>query len=182
MICMAVSERIIVYKVENSSHFIYLIAWLNSISGSLSEEICQKEVKPVTIETRIHKNSIPKGGVSAGRYTKDKDSTNQWLCIVSCCQDPNNCDSAFFHKNVCYLIKCNVTYSGACDPVTKTDAKYNDTVYVNVRDVGRLYMKQVWLLWNETAELTYFSKSMINLHSLGFKITFVLILLIYPHY
>lgn len=117
--------------------------WLNSISGSLSEEICQKEVKPVTIETRIHKNSIPKGGVSAGRYTKDKDSTNQWLCIVSCCQDPNNCDSAFFHKNVCYLIKCNVTYSGACDPVTKTDAKYNDTVYVNVRDVGRLYMKQV---------------------------------------
>ncbi|XP_078332823.1 dyslexia-associated protein KIAA0319-like protein isoform X1 [Crassostrea virginica] len=131
---IARSKGISFRKWMSATHCSLLIL-LIYLSGSLSEEICQKEVKPETIETRIHKNSIPKGGVSAGRYTKDKDSTNQWLCIVSCCQDPNNCDSAFFHKNVCYLIKCNVTYSGACDPVTKTDAKYNDTVYVNVRDV-----------------------------------------------
>lgn len=106
------------------------------IPGSVSEEICGREVQPEVLQKRIHKNSIPKGGASAGVYTKDKDSTNQWLCIVSCCQDSSVCDSAFFHKNTCYLIKCNLTYPGGCDAITKNSAKYNDTYYINVRDVG----------------------------------------------
>lgn len=129
------------------------------LAGSVSEEICGREVQPEVLQKRIHKNSIPKGGASAGVYTKDKDSTNQWLCIVSCCQDSSVCDSAFFHKNTCYLIKCNLTYPGGCDAITKNSAKYNDTYYINVRDV---VYQQCDLLNNngckEGEECRYFSE------------------------
>ncbi|XP_048730594.2 dyslexia-associated protein KIAA0319-like protein isoform X2 [Ostrea edulis] len=112
-----------------------LLILLISISASLGADICKDSVKGSVLKTRIHQSSIPKGGTHAGQYTKDTTSSSHWLCIVACCQDPKSCDSAFFHKNICYLIKCNVTNIGGCDAVQKTDAKYNDTFYINVRDV-----------------------------------------------
>ncbi|XP_062573171.1 dyslexia-associated protein KIAA0319-like protein isoform X1 [Saccostrea cucullata] len=134
--CTMISKSTDISRVKwmSATNLIIIIIFL-AISESFGADICGKEVKPSFLKSRIHKSSLPKGGAAAGKYVKDAKSTNRWLCVVNCCQDPDNCDSALFHGNTCYLIKCNVTYAGGCEAVPKTDAKYNDTFYINVRDV-----------------------------------------------
>jgi hypothetical protein len=45
-------------------------------------------------------------------------------------------------RNTCYLIQCNKTYTGSCDPVQK-ESSSNKTYFVTVRDVGECTVKPV---------------------------------------
>ncbi|KAK3087314.1 hypothetical protein FSP39_004539 [Pinctada imbricata] len=103
--------------------------------GAIAADICSDDTKQEDLKSKLHHRSIPKGGTSAGNYLKDNKSKTISECILSCCDDATNCDTVFFHQNTCFLIKCNVTYQGSCDPVPRSEPKYNGTYLVNVRDV-----------------------------------------------
>ncbi|XP_071142379.1 dyslexia-associated protein KIAA0319-like protein isoform X12 [Mytilus edulis] len=109
------------------------------ISGVLSVDICRKDTSTEELTSALHQGALPVGQFQAGNFSKDTKATKLSTCILSCCNQ-DNCDAVFFFHNpkidsvTCYLIQCNKTYSGSCDPGPK-DAATNKTYFVNVRDV-----------------------------------------------
>ncbi|VDI46465.1 Hypothetical predicted protein, partial [Mytilus galloprovincialis] len=109
------------------------------LSGVLSVDICRKDTSTEELTSALHQGALPVGGFQAGNFSKDTKATKLSTCILSCCNQ-DNCDAVFFFHNpkidsvTCYLIQCNKTYSGSCDPGPK-DAATNKTYFVNVRDV-----------------------------------------------
>ncbi|ELT92487.1 hypothetical protein CAPTEDRAFT_186078 [Capitella teleta] len=81
----------------------------------------------------VHQSATPKGGAGAGVYTRDVAATSLTTCLVSCCES-TSCQTLFFHKDTCYLIRCNSTDS--CSPVARTEAKFKNSFLVIVRSVG----------------------------------------------
>lgn len=88
----------------------------------------------------LHPGALPKGGFQAGNFSKDLKATKLSKCILSCCSQ-DTCDAVFFFHNpklesdTCYLIQCNRTYPGSCDPGDPASTS-NKTYFVNVRNVG----------------------------------------------
>ncbi|XP_076083030.1 dyslexia-associated protein KIAA0319-like protein isoform X5 [Mytilus galloprovincialis] len=109
------------------------------LSGVLSVDICRKDTSTEELTSALHQGALPVGQFQAGNFSKDTKATKLSTCILSCCNQ-DNCDAVFFFHNpkidsvTCYLIQCNKTYSGSCDPGPK-DAATNKTYFVNVRDV-----------------------------------------------
>ncbi|XP_041361806.1 dyslexia-associated protein KIAA0319-like protein [Gigantopelta aegis] len=98
-------------------------------------DICDEDVTLLDMRQAIHQSAIPLGGPQAGVYTKIRDTGSDIKkCILSCCE-VDTCDVVFYHQQKCYQIRCNRTFPGACNPVSKTEAKFNTTFYVTVRDV-----------------------------------------------
>ncbi|CAC5410665.1 Dyslexia-associated protein KIAA0319-like protein [Mytilus coruscus] len=109
------------------------------LSGVLSVDICRKDTSTEELTSALHQGALPVGGFQAGNFSKDTKATKLSTCILSCCNQ-DNCDAVFFFHNpkidsvTCYLIQCNKTYPGSCDPGPKDNAT-NKTYFVNVRDV-----------------------------------------------
>ncbi|XP_052086036.1 dyslexia-associated protein KIAA0319-like protein isoform X2 [Mytilus californianus] len=109
------------------------------LSGVLSVDICRKDTSTEELTSALHQGALPVGGFQAGNFSKDTKATKLSTCILSCCNQ-DNCDAVFFFHNpkidsvTCYLIQCNKTYPGSCDPGPKGNAT-NKTYFVNVRDV-----------------------------------------------
>ncbi|XP_063407043.1 dyslexia-associated protein KIAA0319-like protein isoform X6 [Mytilus trossulus] len=110
------------------------------LSGVLSVDICRKDTSTEELTSALHQGALPVGRFQAGNFSKDTKATKLSTCILSCCNQ-DDCDAVFFFHNpkidsvTCYLIQCNKTYSGSCDPGPK-DASTNKTYFVNVRDVA----------------------------------------------
>ena len=117
--------------------FCLLIAGVNCI------DICHKGTSTDELTSALHPGSLPNGSFQAGIFTKSPKAIKLSTCILSCCEQ-DKCDAVFFYhdtksdtkseRNTCYLIQCNKTYTGSCDPVQK-ESSSNKTYFVTVRDV-----------------------------------------------
>ncbi|XP_060065964.1 dyslexia-associated protein KIAA0319-like protein [Ylistrum balloti] len=120
---------------------VFIIFFLSSffISGIFNADICNKDLTSARLKTALHQKSVPRQLYNAGNFTRDSTAKDIVNCIISCCDQPT-CDTVLFHNSTCYHIKCNVSWEGSCDPTTKSDDKFNTTIYVEVRSVE--YVKQ----------------------------------------
>lgn len=98
-------------------------------------DICQKPTNKEAVFNAVHYHSVPVGRLQAGVYTKNKTAKKLADCSYSCCLN-KSCNSVFYHNKTCYLIQCNASWVGSCDPQNTDDPKFADTIYVTVRDVG----------------------------------------------
>lgn len=118
--------------------FVFFVLCL-LIASVYCRDICLQGTSPEDLTSALHPAALPRGGFQAGNYTKDSKATKLSTCILSCCGQ-DSCDAVFFYHNpaddsdTCYLIQCNRTYPGSCDPIQKESAT-NKTYFVTVRDV-----------------------------------------------
>ena len=116
-------------------------------SGVNCIDICHKGTSTDELTSALHPGSLPNGSFQAGIFTKNSKAIKLSTCILSCCEQ-DKCDAVFFYhdtkseRNTCYLIQCNKTYTGSCDPVQK-ESSSNKTYFVTVRDVGECTVKPV---------------------------------------
>ncbi|KAJ8322025.1 hypothetical protein KUTeg_000496 [Tegillarca granosa] len=103
-------------------------------SGVLSVDICQKPTNKEAVFNAVHYHSVPFGRLQAGVYTKNNTAKKLSDCSYSCCLN-KSCNSVFYHNKTCYLIQCNASWVGSCDPHSTDDPKFADTIYVTVRNV-----------------------------------------------
>ncbi|XP_076437879.1 dyslexia-associated protein KIAA0319-like protein [Babylonia areolata] len=77
-----------------------------------------EEAEAEDLDRFIHLNSMPSAGKHAGSFTKVPELGSREDCVVMCCQ-LETCDVVFFFNGTCYLIRCNVSLPGGCDPVSR---------------------------------------------------------------
>ncbi|XP_021367738.1 dyslexia-associated protein KIAA0319-like protein isoform X2 [Mizuhopecten yessoensis] len=125
------------FLLSTLTKHVFILLFLSSLllSGIFTADICDKELSSTRLKAALHYKSVPREVYNAGNYTRDSTATGIVNCILSCC-DQLTCDTVLFHNNTCYHIKCNVSWEGACDPIIKSDEKFNNTIYVEVRSVA----------------------------------------------
>lgn len=101
---------------------------LYMLPGVLLENICKAPDRS-RVEAALRRYSFPKGGEQAGNFTEDSMAHSLPDCVTSCCR-VKDCNMAFFFKDVCFLIHCNVSNPEGCDAETRPGDESLRNVYL----------------------------------------------------
>ncbi|XP_013408789.1 dyslexia-associated protein KIAA0319-like protein isoform X2 [Lingula anatina] len=106
-----------------------LFAGLAVCKANLCEDVNEEQ-----LEKAMNFRSLPKGGASAGYYSKNTEAKDLKGCVLSCCRKPT-CNVVFLHKKTCFLIECNATVPDACDPMTTDTPEFESSLMIQLRSV-----------------------------------------------
>ncbi|BES87636.1 PKD [Nesidiocoris tenuis] len=102
---------------------------------------------PSRLSDKIYAGYTPKGNKTAGKFLHVGRDLSLEACVAKCCSDEQTCNVVFMVNNTCYEIEC--VSNALCEPVKRTEAKFQNVFMVLVRPVP---IKQ--FQWDELPELS----------------------------
>ncbi|EEC14354.1 conserved hypothetical protein [Ixodes scapularis] len=79
---------------------------------------------------------VPRGDVSAGRFTKVAHAGSLLDCTKACCAAGADCHLVFLHGDSCFLVHCRS--AALCQPQRRAGAKFDSSFMVVVRPLRKL--------------------------------------------
>ncbi|XP_045183076.2 dyslexia-associated protein KIAA0319-like protein isoform X2 [Mercenaria mercenaria] len=126
------------YRVRNLKTLMLKWILLNLLVSDCLCQICDQTAETLPLETmkqHLHPTAIPRGRVDAGYFEEDTEAEDEAECLVSCCEKPL-CNVAWYSQGKCFTIECNEQDEAACDPIPQSSAKYNRTLFIQVRSIN----------------------------------------------
>lgn len=78
---------------------------------------------------------VPRGDVSAGRFTKVAHAGSLLDCTKACCAAGADCHLVFLHGDSCFLVHCRS--AALCQPQRRAGAKFDSSFMVVVRPLRK---------------------------------------------
>ncbi|CAN8000142.1 unnamed protein product, partial [Ixodes hexagonus] len=78
---------------------------------------------------------VPRGDVSAGRFTKVEHAGSLLDCTKACCAAGTDCHLVFLHGDSCFLVHCRS--AALCQPQHRPGAKFDSSFMVVVRPLRK---------------------------------------------
>ncbi|XP_060587340.1 tenascin-X-like [Ruditapes philippinarum] len=148
-------ESVLLYRTGNLKSFMLKWILLNLfITGCLCQ-ICDQNAEttsPEMLKPFLFPTAVPRGKINAGYYEEDIKAMDQAECLISCCDKPL-CNIAWYSMDKCFTIECFEQDESACEPVAQSSAKYNTTLFIQVRPLNiTRYTPECSLLKNDCGD------------------------------